>query len=1217
LLKTSGPSRLLLIGALAVALTLLLAAIGALLSAPLWIDAAAVKKEIAALVLKATGDVVEIDRLQLHLFPPVSVEIAGPRYAVANVAEVTARSVTVDLSLWALVTGKVQPRSIRMTAAEATIRLPTPAADEKPTSLAAVEQQVRVVLTQLTQAAPDLNATADDAIVTVHLPDRPPFVLNDVDAQISTSGGKIDVKVSAVSEISERVSLAFSILGESLQGEGRLEFVGLDAGGLLDLAGFDASLPRAEADLIGRIDWQMRGLSDLKAEAVASTPRLTLHRNGAAQEIRGIVTAAGLELKGPAMKLSVHRLYAQAPNLLLDAGLSRDERGHHELVLHASGADLVALQSAARTLASDISWISKPPALLRAGTLTALHLDGSGDSLSELFDIPVLRGEATLEGVTVDIAQPALTLSGAGGRIAIDHGDLQVRNATATLGKSTLRNGQLAMHLTDDPDDLRAEALIDLDLGEAIALAKRLIRRKDIDLQLQAVQKLEGKAQAQVALWGNPRALQASVEMSELALFARHRHVPLPLRLSGGQFTYAKGAISLHDAAGEFGRSGFEDLDASLALSPPYRFEVSQRNASLSLEELHAAARQVPALAPALAEIRNLTGKASLSEVVAEGSLQKPDATRFRAVVSPHNAKLLSQRVDAEILFDGGQIEFTDRLIDAREVSVSAMDSALHVSAHLEDYRAGIRAIDAMVNGDLGATTLERVYKAAGLAPALQLRAPLHFSDSKVAWKGNGDVSFTGKAKAAGTIDLDIAARKAGNKLDLDRLTLKDASSDLILSGEYAGENINAAFKGKLTGATLADLLVQPPVSMDKVEGDMQADLHLGHPWITRLQGKLEASSMAIPGDRAIPIKVEHVTLTGSGEKIDIEQAVLSVGDSRMEISGDFHRENEKIVLDADLRADRIVLSKALMESRQRSDGNEPAFRLSDLPITGRLGLDIRILESERVTLAPLVADVAIAGENLDLRITEAALCGLTMSGNLRGRLEDLRLAGGLSARDADLQKSIACLTSERIVGSGRLDVDAQFTAQGPLTLLGERLDGEFTATARDGNIEKFDTLNRVFAFLNVTELVRGKKIGVNGSGLPYQTAQVKGTLAGTAVHIEEAVLDGQTVHVVASGNIDYGNGNLGMDVLVAPLQTANAILDKIPIVKRIFGGTVLALPVQVLGTVQNPIVVPLGPGAVASRMTSIFANTMRLPIDAVKIFSPNASAKDSGGGIK
>ncbi|HEX7811650.1 MAG TPA: AsmA-like C-terminal domain-containing protein [Burkholderiales bacterium] len=1208
------PFRRVLIGGLALSCAFLLVIVAALLSAPLWIDSAAVKNEIASLLSRATGDVVELDRLQLHLFPPVSVEVARPRYTVADVTDLTAESVIVDLNLWNLITGKVQPRRIRLNGVVATIRFPASAPENKPASLATIEQQLRAVLTKLTQAAPGLTATADDATITVHLSDRPPFMLKDVDARMSTSGSRIDGNISFSSDVWERISLTFSIMDESLQGTGRLDFVGLNVGGLQDLIGMDASLPRAEAALIGRIDWQMRGLSDLKAEAVASTSRMTIQRNGAAQEIRGIVVAAGLERRGSALKLSVHRLYAQAPSMLLSADLSRDERGHHELEVNVSGADLVALQAAARSLAAEIPWISKPPALLRTGTLTALQLDSSGDSLEELFDLPVLRGEASVEGVTLDIVRPALTLSGVGGRIAIDHGDLQVRNATAVVGKSVLRNGQFALRIEDGTaTDLRAEALMDLDLGETIALAKRLIRRKDIDIHLDAVQKLEGKTLAHVILWGDPQAPQASVEMSRLALFAEHRDVPLPLRLRGGQFTYAGGAIALRDATGEFGRSAFENLSASLALSPPYRFEVTQHSASLSLDELYAAASNVTAFKPAMSEIRSLSGKASVSELRAEGNLRAPEATHFRAIVSPHNVKLLAQRMDSDILLDGGSIEISDRLVNARDVSLNAMDSALRISARTENYRTGIRAVDADINGDLGAATLARIYQLGRVAPAMQLRAPLHFADSKVAWKENGDVSFNGKVKAAGTIDLEIVAAKAGSKLDLDRLALKDASSEVILSGEYAGENINAAFKGKLTGTTLADLLVQPPVSLEGIEGDMQADLRVRKPWITRVQGRFEGSAIAIPGDSAIPLKVDHVILTANGKKLSVEQAILSVGDSRMEIKGNLHRDNDKIVLDANLRSDRIVLSKALMDSQRHTEDSEPAFQLSDLPVTGRIGLDVRILETERVTLAPVVADVAVAGENLDVRIIEAALCGITMSGMLQGQLEDMRLAGGLTARKADMQKSIACLTRERVVGSGLLDVDATFTAQGALTMLGERLDGEFTATARDGNIEEFDILNRIFAFLNVTELVRGQKLGV-GQGLPYRSARVTGSFAGTAVHIKEADLDGPTVHIVTTGRIDYGSGALGMDVLVAPLQTANAVVDRIPIIKRIFGGTVLALPVQVLGTVQNPIVVPLGPGAVASRMTSIIANTLRLPIDAVKVLSPNAPATQEPG---
>jgi hypothetical protein len=81
--------------------------------------------------------------------------------------------------------------------------------------------------------------------------------------------------------------------------------------------------------------------------------------------------------------------------------------------------------------------------------------------------------------------------------------------------------------------------------------------------------------------------------------------------------------------------------------------------------------------------------------------------------------------------------------------------------------------------------------------------------------------------------------------------------------------------------------------------------------------------------------------------------------------------------------------------------------------------------------------------------------------------------------------------------------------------------------------------------------------------------------------------------------------------VLVAPLQTANKIVDKIPILRHIMGGTVLALPVQVLGTVDSPLVVPLGPKAVASRMVDLLANTLKLPAAVVNTVSPAPAKAD------
>jgi hypothetical protein len=105
-------------------------------------------------------------------------------------------------------------------------------------------------------------------------------------------------------------------------------------------------------------------------------------------------------------------------------------------------------------------------------------------------------------------------------------------------------------------------------------------------------------------------------------------------------------------------------------------------------------------------------------------------------------------------------------------------------------------------------------------------------------------------------------------------------------------------------------------------------------------------------------------------------------------------------------------------------------------------------------------------------------------------------------------------------------------------------------------------------------------------------------------------MLDAPTVKIVAAGNVDINTDKLSVDVLVAPLQSANYILEHVPLLTRIFGGSVLAVPVRVTGTLKNPIVVPLGPGAVTRRLTDIVGNVLKLPADAIKIVTPNTASQ-------
>lgn len=1196
------PPRRLLLAGLAIAAFALAAIAVLLLSAPLWIDSDAVKRQITQLVERKTGSALRFERLRMGWMHPASVEIVRPSYRTDNL-RFEAGSAVIGLDAWSLLSGTVRLRSVRISDASLSLQLPA-AANDKPLTMAEVENRLRDVAAAITGAMPGLDASIRNATVAVQAPGQEALVLWQVDADLGTAGNGVRLNAQCRSVFWRRLSVELHLVSPALEGRGSAQFDGLDAAALARRLGMDFEWQPTDAELIGKLEWRMRGLARVDADLLAAAPRITLQGKPAIQAFEGATAAGAIEIRGTAFAVRLHRLYLRSPRALLAGEFSRDANGRMAFRIEGTDMDLVELQDAARNLVPEASWFADPPLALKAGTLQSLELQGSAEDFSGLLDPETLRGELSLGGLALTLKRPVLQIEDAGASVSFDQGELAANRISGRIGGSDVYGGRLSARLGEAPSLEGAEAFVNLDIGGAAALARRLVARRDVIAQLDALERIDGKALAHVRIARRPGGIEADVDVSQLALFVRHKFAPLPLRIEGGSLRYAKGVVAVSGAAGQFGQASFRGLDASIELASPNRFQVRQQEGRIVLEELETALRQFPAAAQMLREIRGVTGTATVTDAIAAGDLAQPEAARFEAMVSLQGVKLFAAKLGADVLLEGGPIHLSERAVDIRDLGVRAMDSALRIRARTEDYRKGLDAIEAGADGEIGPATLQRLQADAGIPAQFRLRPPLRLSDVSAAWKRNGDLSLRGGFNLAGRTDLSLVAQRSQGKVLVRDGKLRDAASNAAFSGEFLDRNLDIAFKGRLSGETVAAVFVQPPLALQGIEGDLTAGLHLGKPWLTHAQGELAGRRIEIPDVAGATLRVEDFSLSAGNGRISVQRATGAHGDNRIEFKGEVWREDDKVVIDADLKSDRIVLPKSRNESE--SVDKKP-FRLSDLAVTGRLDLDIGRLETDLAVVTPLVAEVSLAGDRMDLRIIQAAMCDIGMSGTLRGTLENAELTGSLSARDIEVEESIACLTGGRVVLSGRLDVAAQFTAAGPLVELAKRLDGGFSATARDGRIEQFDTLNRIFAFLNLTELVRGERLGMDGRGLPYRTARLKGGISGTGVHLEESELDAATVYLAATGKVDYGKQEVAMDVLVAPLQTANVIINKIPLVNRIFGGAVLALPVRVSGPVTSPLILPLGPGAVTRRMSSIIANTLKLPLDGIKAVTPGA----------
>jgi hypothetical protein len=143
--------------------------------------------------------------------------------------------------------------------------------------------------------------------------------------------------------------------------------------------------------------------------------------------------------------------------------------------------------------------------------------------------------------------------------------------------------------------------------------------------------------------------------------------------------------------------------------------------------------------------------------------------------------------------------------------------------------------------------------------------------------------------------------------------------------------------------------------------------------------------------------------------------------------------------------------------------------------------------------------------------------------------------------------------------------------------------------------------LAKVLAFVNVTEVVRGKLPDMAGEGFAYNSLTAKGDIQEGKILLKETVLDGKSARVACEGHINFIKKELDLKFLVAPLKTVDWVVRHIPLVSHILGGTLVSIPVRVTGDWKDPTVTPLSPTAVGSGLLGIMERTVKLPVTVIE----------------
>jgi len=180
----------------------------------------------------------------------------------------------------------------------------------------------------------------------------------------------------------------------------------------------------------------------------------------------------------------------------------------------------------------------------------------------------------------------------------------------------------------------------------------------------------------------------------------------------------------------------------------------------------------------------------------------------------------------------------------------------------------------------------------------------------------------------------------------------------------------------------------------------------------------------------------------------------------------------------------------------------------------------------------------------------------------------------------SSVSESLRCFLGKEHTFTGTYSLDGHIYSRTESEDLVKSLAGNFDINARDGRIYTASLLGKILSVINISEIGE-----ITTEGISYETMQAKGHIEDGKLIFDEGVLRGASINVTWNGNVDLKSNRMDIEMFVAPLS----VLD------------IIAVPVRMTGSVDNPLIIPLSPSMVGSGLMNLMKKTVKLPFEVIE----------------
>jgi hypothetical protein len=1180
------------------------------------INRESIKNKIQNEISQALNAKVEFQHLDVSFFPKPELIVHQGNFSVPGVAQGTLSSLRVSIKILPLFMGKFKNAGIDIQSPDVKIALGAPSpkkeVDTKPVSLEDLEKKIGYALNFLSEKTPGAVVSVKNGRLHFIQDQMPGFTFQDIHARISHKIQKIGFDIQCKSTLWERISIKGAVNTENFKSRGSIELTRINPQ-FLSRRLYSLIHHEVETSPVNlNINFKTDRLKSIQGDVSCSALDLAIQTEKKACALKINRFKGGVDLIEDRLIFTLDELKLGHPDMNVTGRFhftpaSSSAPGEIDLKITGTNVDVPSTREVALELMGKSPVVQDIFKIIKGGKVPAISYTAHGSSWSDLGSLDNM----TLEGGILDgriyIPGVDLDLEGVQGDVTISEGVLNGQNLKAQLASSRCLDGSLKLGLKGEDPLFNLDLTVDADLEQLPPILNRVVENDAFLRELALVDDPKGRARGKLYLGETLQHINARVEVSQFNLSANYRRLPYPLKIDSGQYFYKGITTGVKNLSGKMGKSSFTALSSQTSWDQAPELKITSGKAIIDLTEIFPWLESSKIISENLYGIAGVEGVIALSSIEYQGKLFEPENYRFQIEGEARNVALNSSLFPGVLEITKGSFNSTAENISISDSQARILDASLAVSGDLKNYLKDLSQADLTFQGDFGPDSVRWISDLLKLPPYLYLRPPIWASKAHLTWTQGHEVDFSGDLVFRPKILVSTDIHAKPHALTIKKLVIQDRDHHASIKFVQKNRTADLIFAGNLHKSTLDGIVAENQILNGWIDGNFQARVPLDRPLNATLQGYVRATDLSFPATSAWPFMVNDLSLRTSEDRLQVESAKLSWADSSFDLKGsvDLSAQEPDLNMELDSKAiDLDKLSQAMGKFRKK-DSDPTAEKDWTNPIRGALKLKAENLTYKGFTWNPFQADITFNHRSADVAIKNANLCTVSTPGSLKISPGEIHVHVKPSVREQKLKSLISCLLDKAAKVDGNVNLDGELTAHGRNEQLAQSIEGHIELDAAEGRIYAgrfYSILIDISNLLQFTEMIKGKMPDLSAEGFGYHSIHIKGDVRKSILNLEEMVIDGMSMKIVCHGHVDYYRKNLDITALVAPLKTIDLIVNYLPGVNYILGGSLISIPVRISGDLDNPRVTPVSPTAVGSGLLGIMKRTLRLP---VKIIEP------------